>query len=240
VKKQSRPLGHAADKWRDRAFVRVWDAQPTNLLKAEQLDILVAVMAGSWRRGSRVLNLGCGTGKLEALALRQLPDARFTSVDRSEVMLELAQERLSRYPGSCRFIQADLGRLDKLKLSGPAFRFITTVDVVHELTPAAQKRLFRFCRSHLGRDGLLLILDRVALDLEHLRRPLGGVLHRLQKVTSSRTGQLSDCFVDPRHDDHEHPLALDAYLTRLRRAGFATAVLHHHLHKTLIAAALDG
>jgi SAM-dependent methyltransferase len=228
-----------SDKWRDRAFVRVWDAQPQNLLKAEQLDVLVAAMAACWRRGSRILNLGCGTGKFEALVLRRLPDARFTSVDRSTVMLELARRRLARHPESCRFIAADISDPARMTLGDARLRFITAIDVVHELAPAAQRRVFRFCRERLVRGGLLFILDRVALDLAHLRRPLTGVLARLQSATGTRTGQMSDCFADPGHRDGEHPLTIEQYLARLRDAGLRPAVLHHHFHKTLIAACPD-
>lgn len=223
-------------RWGDREFVRIWDGQPTNPLKAEQLDILAEVVKDNWRRGSRILDLGCGTGKTEALVLERLPVARFTCLDRSEVMLGLARQKLSRFGDQCRFVTADLSRPNGLKVPGAPFRFIITVDLVHELPDVAKTRLFNFCRRSLTCDGLLLILDRVALDLPHLHRPLASVLGRLQHSTGSRSGQFSDCFVDPRHHDHEHPLALDPYFRLLRRASFSPAVLHLHLHKVLIAA----
>jgi SAM-dependent methyltransferase len=228
------------DKWHDRAFVRVWDAQPANALKAEQLDILADIIKDNWRRGCRILNLGCGTGKTEALVLARLPVARFTCVDRSEVMLDLARERLQAYGRQCRFVTADLARLESTKLPGAPFRFIVSVDVVHELPDPAEARLFRFCRRNLTRDGLLLILDRVALDLPRFRRPLASVLHRLQRKAGTTSGQFSDCFVDPRHRDDEYPLSLETYFRLLRRAGLEPALLHLHFHKALIAAQAKG
>jgi trans-aconitate methyltransferase len=106
------PIRHspASDKWHDRAFIRVWDAQPQNVLKAEQLDILAAVIKDNWRRGARILDLGCGTGRTEALILERLPVARFVCVDRSEVMLGFARERLQGFAGQCRFVTTDLDR----------------------------------------------------------------------------------------------------------------------------------
>lgn len=232
------PTSHSSfpGKWGDRDFVRVWDSQPTNTLKAEQLDILAEVIKENWRRGARILDLGCGTGKTEALILERLPVARFTCVDRSGVMLDFARQKLSRFGDQCRFVTADLARLNKLKVPGAPFRFIITVDVVHELPDQAKARIFKFCRRSLTRDGLLLILDRVAIDRLRFRRPMASVLGRLQRLAGTHSGQFSDCFVDPRHQDHEHPLALDPYFRLLRRAGLSPALLHLHLHKALIAA----
>jgi SAM-dependent methyltransferase len=227
------------DRWSDRTFIRVWDAQPTNPLKAEQLDILADVIKDNWRRGARILDLGCGTGKTEAVVLERLPVARFTCVDRSEVMLDFARERLNRYGDQCLFVTADLAELRRIKLPGAPFRFIVSVDAIHELSDAAKARLFKFCRRNLTHDGLLLILDRIALDLPRFHRPLASVLGRLQRQAGSHSGQLSDSFVDPRSRDHEHPLALEPYFRMLRGAGLSPALLHLHLHKALIAARPD-
>jgi SAM-dependent methyltransferase len=234
MSKQSLP-----GRWGDHEFVKVWDSQPTMPLKAEQLDILADVIKDNWRRGARILDLGCGTGKTEALILERLPVARFVCVDRSEVMLGFARERLQGFGAQCRFVMTDLDRLGSIGVPGAPFRFIITVDAIHELPDAAKARLFKFCRRNLTHDGLLLILDRIALDLPRFHRPLASVLRRLQRQAGSHSGQLSDGFVDPRNHDHEHPLALDPYFRMLRRAGFSPAVLHLHLHKALIAARTD-
>ncbi len=226
----------SSNRWTNRAFVRDWDRKPPNRLKAEQLDILVAVVKESWRTGSRILDLGCGTGKTEKLILRHVPDARFVCVDRSVAMLELARKRLASHAGQCRFLTHDLAQIQALDLAERPFRFILLVDTVHELSDPAKRRLFRFCRAHLAERGLLLILDRIALDLSSLRPAHLAVLRRLQRVTRSSTGQLSKTFADPRAKDHEHPLHLERYLRMLGSAGLTPALLHLHFHKVLLAA----
>lgn len=226
----------APGRWGDREFVKVWDSQPTNPLKAEQLDIMAEVIRDNWRRGSRILDLGCGTGKTEAVILERLPVARFICVDRSDVMLDFARKRLRAYGDQCLFVTADLAELGRLKLPGSPFRFVVSVDAIHEFPDAAKLRLLRVCRRSLTRDGLLLILDRIALDVARFRRPLACVLGRMQRMNGSRSGQLSDHFVDPRGPEHEYPLALEPYFRLLRRARLAPALLHLHLHKAVIAA----
>jgi SAM-dependent methyltransferase len=154
-------------------------------------------------------------------------------------MLGFARERLRGFDAQCRFVTTDLDRLESTGVPGSPFRFIISVDAIHELPDAAKARLFRFCHRNLTRDGLLLILDRIALDLQGFRRPVTSVLRRLQRLAGSRSGQFSDCFADPRHRDDEHPLALEPYFRMLRRAGLSPALLHLHLHKALIAARTD-
>jgi len=236
-------ISHSAStpgRWGDADFVRVWDKHPPSPLKAEQLDMLAAVIRQNWRRGSRILDLGCGTGKIEERISERLPVARFVCVDRSAVMLGFARKRLAAHAGQCRFVCADLTRLHRLKLPDGPFRFVILVDVVHELTDPAKRRLLRFCGNNLTRDGLLLFVDRLALDLKHLGGAHTAVLRRLQRLTRTRTGQLSDCFADARHSEHEHPLELEPHLRLFRTCGLTPGVLHLHFHKVLIAARLSS
>ncbi len=231
---RSEPVNAAdTDKWHDRVFVRGWDSLSQNPLKAEQLDLIVSVIRDNWRPGARVLDLGCGTGKLEAELLARVPEARVVCVDRSEVMLERARERLS---DRCRLLHHDLNRLDRLHLHESPFRFIVCVDVIHELTDPAKQRLLRFCHANLGQSGLLLVLDRLAIDTNLLRPAYHSTLARLQRTTGAKGGQFSDCFTDPRHRDHEHPWTLDRYIAGFRRAGLRAGCLHLHFHKAVFAA----
>src|SRR5690242_11602792 len=60
----------------------------------------------------RVLDAGCGTGKLTAELLETLPQGRVTGLDLSRNMLRRAQENLnSRFPHRITFVAADLQHL---------------------------------------------------------------------------------------------------------------------------------
>ena len=222
------------DRWHRVDFVRAWDEVPPTPLRAEQLDIMAAVIRDNWRKGSRILDLGCGTGKAERFLLERLPVARFDCVDRSPAMLELAREKLD--PHAARFFKHDLARLDTLRLSERSYRFIISVNTVHELKPAAQRRLIRFCAARLGRAGTLLVIDRVRLDRANFRAEYTAVLERLQRLGRTTTGEYSTDFATPGNKDDEHPLALEQWFRLIRANGLAPALLHLHCHKALIAA----
>jgi tRNA (cmo5U34)-methyltransferase len=224
------------DKWQDADFIRVWDARPPSLLRREQLDILASVIAAGYRRGSRILNLGCGTGKLEQLILAHLPEARFTSVDRSAPMIEVARARLKRYSTQIAFVQQDLSQVAGTRLPGRPFQFIVSVNVIHELPHMAKRQLFQFCRRNITKTGTLLVIDRIAIERRRLHSAYDAVLRRLQRLNGNASGELSSHFAAPGAPDHERPATLEQYLTWLRRAGFTPAVPHLHFHKALIAA----
>jgi SAM-dependent methyltransferase len=230
------PISHSphADKWHDVDFVRAWDASPPTPLRAEQLDILATVIKDNWRKGSRILDLGCGTGKAEHHVLQRLPVARFDCVDRSPAMLELARERLD--PHAARFFEHDLARLGSLRLPERSYRYIISVNTVHELRPAAQRGLARFCARRLAKTGMLLILDRVRLDRANFGPAYSSVLARLQRIGRTTSGEYSADFATPGNRDDEHPLALEQWSRLLRANGLTPALLHLHCHKALIAA----
>ncbi len=59
--------------------------------------------------GETVIDAGCGTGRLTAQVLEQLPEGRVIAVDRDAAMLEAAREELApRFGDRVRFVRADL------------------------------------------------------------------------------------------------------------------------------------
>lgn len=67
-----------------------------------------AMLADSIAPGSRVLDIGCGTGATTiAAARRAAPGGRVTGIDISEPMLALARERAARAGVAAQFLRAD-------------------------------------------------------------------------------------------------------------------------------------
>jgi trans-aconitate 2-methyltransferase len=58
--------------------------------------------------GERVLDAGCGSGRLTEELLRRLPTGEVVALDFSPKMLEQARLRLARFSGQIKFVQASL------------------------------------------------------------------------------------------------------------------------------------
>ena len=58
----------------------------------------------------RVLDAGCGTGRVTELLLERLPNGAVVALDQSASMLDEARRRLGRFGERIDFVQADLGR----------------------------------------------------------------------------------------------------------------------------------
>lgn len=60
--------------------------------------------------GERVLDAGCGTGRVTELLLARLPRGSVVALDASRTMLDEARKRLARFGDQVEYVQADLGK----------------------------------------------------------------------------------------------------------------------------------
>jgi trans-aconitate 2-methyltransferase len=76
------------------------------------------------RGDERVLDAGCGTGRVTELLAERLPDGRTVALDASAAMLAEARLRLARFGDRVEFVEADLGR--PLPLAEPVDAILST------------------------------------------------------------------------------------------------------------------
>lgn len=103
------------DDWDAATYDRI--ADPQTRWGAEVLDRLE--LAGD----ERVLDAGCGSGRVTELLLARVPRGSVVALDASPSMLEEARKRLGR-KGRVEFVEADLGR--PLPIDGPVDAVFST------------------------------------------------------------------------------------------------------------------
>jgi trans-aconitate 2-methyltransferase len=102
--------------WDARTYDRV--ADPMTRWGAAVLDRLP--LAGD----ERVLDAGCGSGRVTELLAARLPHGRVIALDGSPAMIEAARERLGRFGDRVEFVVADLGA--PLPLDAPVDAILST------------------------------------------------------------------------------------------------------------------
>jgi trans-aconitate 2-methyltransferase len=72
----------------------------------------------------RVLDAGCGSGRVTEQLLARVPDGQVIALDGSAAMLDTARERLRAFGDRVEFVHADLGR--PLPISSPVDAILST------------------------------------------------------------------------------------------------------------------
>jgi trans-aconitate 2-methyltransferase len=90
---------------------RDWDGATYDRISAPQTRWGAAVLDRLPLDGDeRVLDAGCGSGRVTEALLERLPGGHVIALDASGQMLETARTRLARFGDRVSFVQADLGR----------------------------------------------------------------------------------------------------------------------------------
>src|SRR5436305_1992731 len=140
------------EDWTSREFARKWDSDMVsyNLMRLEQLDILLSIVADEYKPGTTILDIGMGSGRVEALLFERIPEARVVGTDFSEPMLELANDLLAPYRYRYEVLMQDLTRPWDAKLPEREYSVAVSVQVVHNVAHAHKKETFAFIEHALA------------------------------------------------------------------------------------------
>ena len=105
--------------------------------------------------GQRLLELGCGSGRLAIEIKRRCPDVAISAVDGNRDILAIARDRANKAGVDIDFT---LGDITSCPLSGPYDNVYSTL-VLHHLTLDAKQQVFRRVRDLLVPGGSLVIAD---------------------------------------------------------------------------------
>jgi ubiquinone/menaquinone biosynthesis C-methylase UbiE len=138
---------------------------------------LVPGLSDRLARGIRVLDVGCGSGRIANRLAEVYPKSRFVGMDLSAEAVELARsEAAAKGARNAEFLIRDLSDFDRTA-EPEAFDFVTTFDAVHDQAkPLAVLR--GICRT-LKSDGIYLMQDIRGSSHTHenLDHPIGTFLY---------------------------------------------------------------
>ena len=123
--------------------------------RTEGEGVLVEVLP---KRVERVLDLGCGDGRLAGIVREARPEALALGLDFSEPMLEAARERFAE-DGAMQFMRHDLSEpLPELGL----FPLVVSSFAIHHLEHERKRELYREVHSVLEPSGVFCNLEHVS------------------------------------------------------------------------------
>jgi 2-polyprenyl-3-methyl-5-hydroxy-6-metoxy-1,4-benzoquinol methylase len=136
---------------------------------------LVPGLADRLASGLRMLDVGCGRGRIIHKLAKLYPKSRFVGMDLSTAAIAWARDQASGL-SNLEFVVRDLTDFDRMA-EPEAFDFVTTFDAVHD--QAQPLNVLRGIHRTLKPDGVYLMQDisgtgHVDKDVEH---PLGTLLY---------------------------------------------------------------
>lgn len=131
---------------------------------ADQIDIMLRVIAARGAPVRRFIDLGCGSGVLARAVLAQYPHSAAILVDFSEPMLAEARQALQEHLHATQFVTADLADSSwgaAVDRSQP-IDLIVSAYAIHHLTHARKRELYAEIFAMLEPGGLFLNVEHVA------------------------------------------------------------------------------
>ena len=197
-------------------------------LVAEQIDVMLRVVAATVGDVTNIADLGCGDGILAATLLERHAEAKATLVDFSEPMIAEARKALASYGDACEFHLADLSSAEWVDAAGGRAPFDVVVSgyAIHHTTDERKRVLYREIFELLRPGGAFVNIEHVKSPTERLRELSDDLIidslypyHLKQDSTRTRE-DVADEFVH-REDKHGNILALvEGQCAWLREIGF--------------------
>ena len=160
--------------------------------------------------GSRVLDLGCGTGLELGYYFEAVPTARITGIDLAPGMLDALREK---FPDKS--LTLILGSYFDVPLAEHAYDAVVSVESLHHFTKAAKTPLYAKVRRSLKPGGYLILTDYFAGSDEEERHHFAQ-LKRLKR----EQGLSDDAFYH-----YDTPLTVEHETEALLEAGFSSVAV---------------
>jgi tRNA (cmo5U34)-methyltransferase len=218
-------------EWKSRDTALSWDADRGGELptRAEQQEVLLALLAEAGIGDRAVLDLGVGSGLVAEAVLEALPDARLVGVDFSGAMLDVARGRLGRFGSRALLVAGDLSAPDAIDLPDLPYGAAFSIQTMHHLSDPEKAAALAWAAGAVEPGGLIVIVDRVKVE-EPLFRDWAAVWRRV------------DANTPPTYGDHvvglteagDRPALLQDQLAWMQTAGLHAACLHLYGNRAVV------
>ncbi len=226
--------------FKDPTTAQIWDADTRsyNPSRPEQLDMLLAIIADHYQPDKTILDLGMGTGLVEELLFKRMPQAQVIGVDASPAMLELAYKRLEPFASQYTALIYDLAEINSLQLPPRDYQIVFSIQTLHHLTDPQMLAVYQFIYNTLESGGLFLLLDRIAVERQSLYSVYQSMWGRFATLYQSQVRKAEgDTFADHQRivaENGDRPIGLERHLTLLKQVGFEAACLHLQTNRALL------
>ena len=107
--------------------------------------------------GCKILDVGCGTGKLVFQIAKNWRNVNVIGVDIDKTGLSIAKKQLAKsdLKINVEFVEGDIPAAGKPN----SFDAITMIEVLHEISPKTRQKVLNNCYRLLKKEGWLLIVD---------------------------------------------------------------------------------
>jgi ubiquinone/menaquinone biosynthesis C-methylase UbiE len=226
----------AHDDWENPKFARHWDAvvSAANPSRAEQLDILTAIIERVYVPRTSIIDLGIGSGLVELVLFNRVLEAQIVGVEQSEAMIALAEQRLAPYADHCQIVRHDLADSESLTLPERTYSVAFSVQTLHHIPHEAQRAVYQFVARLLPPGGVFLHIERLALDAETFADVIPPAWEALESRAEVKSGGTAEDFLARLRHKSEYAATLEQHLAWLREAGFAATCLHLQLNRALM------
>jgi tRNA (cmo5U34)-methyltransferase len=219
--------------WQQRDTARQWDAEAGAGLatRAEQQEILLALLREARIGDGAVLDLGVGSGLVAEAVLDALPEASLVGVDFSDAMLELARARLDRFGPRVRLLQHDLAAIGTLALPAARYAAAFSVQTLHHLSDSGKEAAVAWSAGVVEPGGLIVIVDRVAVP-KSLFREWAAVWRRIDPATPATYAEYEEQLAS----GGDRPASVPDQLGWLVNAGLDPMCVHAYGDRVVLVA----
>lgn len=141
-------------------------------------------------KGTRVLDLGCGTGTLAIMTKRVHPEAEIVGIDADSKILGIARDKAARAGVE---VMLDQGMADQLPYADNSFDRVLSSLVLHHLSSENKRRTLREVFRVLSSDGRLHVVD-FGLPRTLYSRLLARLTANSEEVAANIQGLLAQMF----------------------------------------------